>query len=304
MALSMRSTRWRWISSALIATIVAIGPAARAGDPPPIGAKPDPAEEEFFEAKVRPVLADHCLECHGAEKAKAGLRLDCASVDAQGGRSRAGRRAGQARREPADRGDPIRRRRADAPQGKAQGCRDRRADRLGQAGAHWPAPRPGIGTPIRAAAPDRSAASPGASIASDVAERARSFWSFQPIGDPEPPAVARRGLADARRSTGSSSPASRPVGLSPSPPADKATLIRRVTFDLIGLPPTPEEVAAFVARRVARRLRAGGRPAAGLAALRRALGPVLARHRPLRRGPGPLVPAPALSLRLSAIATG
>ena len=73
----------------------------------------------------------------------------------------------------------------------------------------------------------------------------RAFWSFQPIGRPEPPAVqqekwVRQGvdrfiLAELEKR-----------GLSPSPEADRRTLIRRVTFDLIGLPPTPEEIAEFV----------------------------------------------------------
>ena len=52
---------------------------SRAGDlPQPDKDKLDAAQEEFFEAKVRPVLADNCLECHGAEKHKGGLRLDVA----------------------------------------------------------------------------------------------------------------------------------------------------------------------------------------------------------------------------------
>ena len=74
----------------------------------------------------------------------------------------------------------------------------------------------------------------------------KSHWSFQPVRDPAPPAV--------RDAAWIKSPLDRFVlakleqqGLRPSPPADKRTLIRRVTFDLIGLPPTPEEVEAFVA---------------------------------------------------------
>ena len=71
------------------------------------------------------------------------------------------------------------------------------------------------------------------------------MWSFQPVANPAPPEV--------RDPAWPASPIDRFVlarleasGLSPSPPADKSALIRRVTFDLIGLPPTPEEVAAFV----------------------------------------------------------
>ena len=68
--------------------------------------------------------------------------------------------------------------------------------------------------------------------------------------------------------------------------ADKRTLIRRATFDLIGLPPTPEEVAAFEADKSPDAFAQGGGPLAGLAALRRALGTALAGRGPLRRHQG------------------
>ena len=68
-----------------------------------------------------------------------------------------------------------------------------------------------------------------------------------------------------------------------SPEADKATLLRRVSLDLIGLPPTIEEVDAFLADTTVRRPDEGRRAPARLAALRRTLGPALARRRPLRR---------------------
>ena len=75
-----------------------------------------------------------------------------------------------------------------------------------------------------------------------------------------------------RRSTPSSWTALRAKKLSPSPPLDRMRLIRRVTFDLTGLPPTPAEVEAFLHDQSPRCLREGGGPAAGIAALRRALG--------------------------------
>ena len=77
-------------------------------------------------------------------------------------------------------------------------------------------------------------------------EAEKSFWSFQPIRDPNPPEV--------RVSDWSKSPLDGFIlarleekGLSPAPPADRLTLIRRASFDLTGLPPTPEEIDAFLA---------------------------------------------------------
>src|SRR5687768_18499891 len=79
-----------------------------------------------------------------------------------------------------------------------------------------------------------------------VTDEDRQFWSFRPVADPAPPQVNDNGWSRneidrfvfARLES---------EGLSPSPEADRATLIRRATFDLHGLPPAPEEVEAFVA---------------------------------------------------------
>src|SRR5438105_5053711 len=77
-------------------------------------------------------------------------------------------------------------------------------------------------------------------------QRQRDFWSFQKIKPQTPPAVKHTGW--------SHNPIDQFIaakleakGIEPGRPADKVTLLRRATFDLIGLPPTPEEVTAFVA---------------------------------------------------------
>ena len=71
-------------------------------------------------------------------------------------------------------------------------------------------------------------------------------------------------------------------GLKPSAEADRATLLRRISLDLTGLPPTLAELDAFLADRSRQRVREAGGPAARIAALRRALGPHMARRRALR----------------------
>ena len=136
------------------------------------------------------------------------------------------------------------------------------------AGAVWPK-----------AAVNTSAQSDGKYV---IAPERRNFWSLQPLKDPKPPAVKdarwpktaidRFVLAHLEQE-----------GLKQVKPASKHDLLRRATFDLTGLPPTPEEIAAFEKDTCARCLREGRRPPPGLASLRRALGPHLAGRRALWR---------------------
>ena len=122
-----------WFGMGLLTLVLAVP-----GRAEEVQAKPGPEQVEFFETKVRPVLADHCLECHGPEKQKGGLRLDSPDAMRTGGDSGPAIVAGRPGAEPADRGDPLRRADPDAAQGEARRRRDRRADRLGEAGAPWP----------------------------------------------------------------------------------------------------------------------------------------------------------------------
>ena len=224
----------------VLAMVVVLSAVVAAGDPNPVKVKADLAAEEFFEAKVRPLLVARCQECHGADKAKGGLRLDERGAMLKGGESGPVVVPGKP-----DESALIEAIRYDGgvqmpPKGKLKNEEIAALTDWVKRGAHWPMTRPGSGASI-AATP--SAESVAQSVA--VVERARTLWSFQRVGNPAPPEV--------RDVAWPASPIDRFVlarleanGLAPSPPAEKVALIRRVTFDLIGLPPTPEEIEAFV----------------------------------------------------------
>ncbi|AMV40032.1 PSD1 and planctomycete cytochrome C domain-containing protein [Planctomyces sp. SH-PL62] len=199
-------------------------------------AQPDPEGVAFFEKNVRPLLVEHCYSCHSAEgkRIKGNLRLDDSAAWLVGGD------LGPA----VVPGDPAESLLITAvgykdesllmpPKGKLD---DRQIDVL----TRW--------VEMGAPAPESIAAT--ASKPEAATDPGQGAWAFRPPADPTPPAVS------------ASDPASTPPGddldrfilaqleaqgLKPAPPADKPTLIRRATFDLTGLPPTPEEIDAFLA---------------------------------------------------------
>jgi mono/diheme cytochrome c family protein len=200
---------------------------ARTAEPPP-----DPAQVEFFEKQVRPLLAERCQQCHGPDKQKGGLRLDSRAALLEGGDSGPAVVPGQpdqSRLVQAVRyADELRM----PPKGKLPGDQVAVLAAWVKMGAPWPE-----ATEVRTAAPASGLT---------VTAKDREFWSFRPVREPPPPQVRDASLPR--------SPIDRFVlakleeqGLSPVAAADKRTLIRRATFDLIGLPPTPAEVDAFLA---------------------------------------------------------
>ena len=221
---------------------------------------------------MRPLLVEKCWPCHGnAEKPKGGLRLTSRPSILKGGDSGPAAVAGDPAGSLLIQADPLRARAEDAAQGQA--ARTARSTSC-RAGSRWGFPGPRRRRRRRPTRP--RAAGPRSPM------HQRRFWSFQPVKAVAVPAV--RDTARARSAIDRFLLADlEKNGLAPAAPADRRTLIRRATFDLIGLPPTPEEIDAFLADRLAPGVRTRRRSPAGLAAIRRALGPALARRRPLRR---------------------
>jgi len=187
----------------------------------------------FFESKVRPLLAEHCWSCHGPDEQKGDLRLDSLTAILVGGES------GSA----LDADDPAASMLLEAvryesyempPSGKLPGDQIAILERWVEMGTPWP------GQVV-----DRESMPAKSSSVSKISDEDRNWWAFQPLTKPAIPDVAAihwkdnpidAFVLDAMASQ----------SLSPAPPADRVSIARRLYFDLIGLPPTPEQVDRFV----------------------------------------------------------
>jgi hypothetical protein len=227
----------------VVAVIMVAIPPAGASDGRP-DSKVQAAREEFFEQKVRPLLAENCYACHGEKKQKGGLRLDSLESVLKGGESGPAVVPGKpdeslvveaVNHEGLEMPPP--------PRDKLAPEKIAALTRWVSLGAPWP------GRDRAAAHATTSVLRPPRTMLT-VADRA--FWSFQPVRRPVVP--TRNKSAEGGRSEWAVNPIDRFIlkvlrdhDLTPSLEADKSTLIRRVTFDLTGLPPTPAEVDAFLA---------------------------------------------------------
>ncbi len=197
-------------------------------------ADPTHEQEAFFESQVRPLLVKHCVECHGPDDQSGELRLDRRVAIERGGAS--GPLVVP--------GDPDKSRLITAirygdsklqmpPEGKLSAEVIDTLTAWVRSGAHWPADIAGN---------DAAPLPP----AQRIAEFQETHWSYQPIVSHAPPAV--RDAAWVRQPIDAFVLARlEAANLSPNPPADRGTLIRRAHFTLTGLPPTYEEVEAFAA---------------------------------------------------------
>jgi cytochrome c553 len=198
-------------------------------------AEPDAAQIEFFEQRIRPMLANECYECHGLKKRKGGLRLDFRDGLLKGGDSGPAIVPGDAKKSLL-----IQSIRHDDPDSAMPKDRPKLSDSVIRDFIAW----------VNAGAADPRNQPPTegevsrTSWAATFAAR-RDWWSFKPVQKPIVPAVRNAGWSQ------------HPVdqfllakmeerGLAPAAPADRRALIRRLTLALTGLPAAPEEVRAFV----------------------------------------------------------
>lgn len=217
------SSRWRARGglAALLVPLFAASARAQA-----VAATPE-AELEYFESKVRPLLAEHCYSCHsdGAKKVKGGLKLDTRAALLAGGASGAVVVPGK----PDESELVLAVRYGGAvqmpPAGKLAPEVVAVFEEWVRRGAHFPAG----GASVESAKPAEARPPP---------------WSFSALVRPAPPEVADelwcRNEIDAfvlARLEAN--------GFEPAPEADRRTLLRRLSFDLTGLPPTAEELESF-----------------------------------------------------------
>ncbi|MGP0067290.1 MAG: PSD1 and planctomycete cytochrome C domain-containing protein [Isosphaeraceae bacterium] len=214
----------------LVTGLILAGSALAAADDPG-RSKVAPAQQvEFFEARIRPILVEHCQRCHGPKKQESGLRLDTREGVVKG--NDAGPVVVPGRPEESPLIEAIRYDASVKMPPKARLPQPAIDDLTTWArmGAPWPESTPTEGR-------DGSTAVPPAAM---------RHWAFRPVQDP--PLLEVRNAAWPRNAVDRFILARLEArGLAPSPMADRRTLIRRVTFDLIGLPPTPGEVTDFEA---------------------------------------------------------
>lgn len=229
----MQSLRTGWIAGLVICFALPIAKAQQ-----------DAEQEKLFENHVRPILVDRCIKCHGPTKSESGLRLDKLQHVLKGGDSGAAIKAGDSTASLLIQAIDWQHDTKMPPDKQLDAIAVNAFRRWVDGGAYWP---------------EHIRLSTGPELRSGPATTQElQFWSLQPLKDSLPKSI------DANSIPTVTSPGSRPTasasavidsfiqeklgehGLTSNPPADRATLIRRLTFDLTGLPPTPEEVKSFV----------------------------------------------------------
>ena len=228
-----------------------------------------PASPEFFEKNIRPVLSEQCYKCHSstATKLKGGLMLDSREAMLKGGDTGPAVAPGDLDKSLLI--EAIRWHNTDMQMPPKKALAPEQVANLEawvKAGAPWP---------------QEAIAKAATKKVFDLQKRKQDHWCWQPIHESAPPDV-KAAAWPANAVDHFILAKLEEKGLSPAPDADRRTWLRRVTFDLTGLPPTPGASRSLPQRRLARSFREGGRCAARFAAFRRTVGASLARSRSLR----------------------
>ena len=193
------------------------------------------ADQQYFEAKIRPILIDYCYECHGDGATKGSLDLTTKKASLEGGQAG----PGIVPNDPGkswvikrikDLGDPM------PPAGK-----DEVPEALVSELESW----------IRRGAPDpRTGKSAGVIKSEQDKEKAKNHWAFQKVKSPIIPSADL--IFSGKLKGWIKTPIDAYIlskleeqNIVPSPPADKWSLLRRVSFDLTGLPPSYEDMQRF-----------------------------------------------------------
>ena len=192
--------------------------------------KPAAPADDFFEKEIRPLLLEHCLDCHGEKKPKGGLRLTSRSAMLTGGESGAAATPGKPNESLVIKAVRYHEELRMPPKGKLAAKQIANLEKWVTDGIKWPGEQ------------ETPSAKAGQFSITDAQRR---FWSFQPVKSVGAPAVVNQAWARSEIDRHILAGLER-QGMKPSPAANKRTLIRRATFDLIGLPPTPAEVDAFL----------------------------------------------------------
>src|SRR5499427_7413806 len=231
--------RSRWVAAAALPLVLSVAGEARQRNAP----APVPQATEFFEARIRPILAANCYDCH-TDQRMGGLRVDSRDALLKGGRS------GPA----IVPGDPEKslliaavRQTGALKMPKGGVLKSDEVSALTEwvrSGAPWPTVAATATADASTAASVAKPSSPSPASSYVIKPEQRAFWSFQPLKKPLVPAVSQQSwpktdidhfvLARVEKEP-----------LAPVRLADKRTLIRRATLDLTGLPPTAEEIEAF-----------------------------------------------------------
>ena len=187
------------------------------------GSQTGRANEDYFEQHVRPLLVERCYTCHSGEKTSGGLALDSRQGWQQGGDS--GPAIVPGKPDESLLIEAINYRLLEMPPPDKGGRLTN--DQIAVL-TRW----------VEMGAPDpRDAA---VKLGGMSAETARTWWAFQPLTAVDPNEGSER--IDAFLDVALAA-----QGISPNPPADRRTWIRRATYDLTGLPPTQQELDVFVA---------------------------------------------------------